>query len=56
MDDPSSGDQSVDPDVLEIDGKQFAHHAVSCDSAGEYKMAVFYYNVRYTLPVLSQWL
>ncbi|KAK3108545.1 hypothetical protein FSP39_010301 [Pinctada imbricata] len=44
MDDPSSGDKGVDPAILEHDGKQFAHLAVKSDQAGDYKMALFYYN------------
>lgn len=43
MDDDAGG--LVDPEILEVDGKQFAYQAVEQDKIGNYPTAVFYYNV-----------
>ena len=46
--DPNSGDYAPDPQFLENDGKTFAVQAVNNDQNGNYSMAIFYYNVRYS--------
>ncbi|XP_048735989.2 calpain-7-like isoform X2 [Ostrea edulis] len=42
--DDSDSNGGVDPEILETDGKQFAHQAVEYDRTGNHPMAAFYYN------------
>lgn len=51
MDDDAGG--LVDPEILEVDGKQFAYQAVEQDKIGNYPTAVFYYNVSVLLYELG---
>lgn len=46
MADPGTyGNSDVDPEQLERDGAVFAQKAVTCDQAGQYQMAIFFYTV-----------
>lgn len=50
--DDSDSNGGVDPEILETDGKQFAHQAVEYDRTGNHPMAAFYYNVRFMFNTL----